>query len=108
MPWNLRVNCNATYSKTGHQKSLITQALRFNGDVSLSEKWKIGFNSGFDLEAKTFTQTSITINRELHCWQMSLNWVPFGKFQSYTFTIGIKSSMLQSLKLDRQRNFIDN
>ncbi|MBA4144135.1 MAG: hypothetical protein C0523_00110 [Cytophaga sp.] len=108
VPWNLRVNYNANYSKTGYQKSVITQALRFNGDVSLSEKWKIGFNSGFDLEAKVFTQTSITINRELHCWQMSLNWVPFGKYQSYTFTIGIKSSMLQSLKLDRQRNFFDN
>jgi len=108
VPWNLRVNYNADYSKTGHQKSKITQSLRFNGDVSLSEKWKIGFNSGFDLEAKEFTQSNISINRELHCWQMSLNWVPFGRYQSYTFTIGIKSSMLQSLKLDRQRSFIDN
>lgn len=108
VPWNLRVNYNVNYSKTGHQKSLITQSLNFSGDVSLSEKWKIGFTSGYDLQAKMITQTSVNLNRELHCWQMSLNWVPFGKYQSYTFSIGIKSSMLQSLKLDRQRSFIDN
>jgi hypothetical protein len=39
---------------------------------------------------------------------MSLSWVPFGTYQSYNFSIGIKSSMLSDLKLDRQRSFFDN
>jgi lipopolysaccharide assembly outer membrane protein LptD (OstA) len=108
VPWNLRMNYNADYSKNGHMKATVTQALRFNGDVSLSAKWKIGFNSGFDLQAKKLTLTSLSLSRELHCWQMSLNWVPFGKFQNYTFSIGIKSALLRDLKLDRQRSFFDN
>jgi len=108
VPWNLRVSANVDYSKQGHDKTKWTKALRFNGDVSLSQKWKIGFNSGFDFESKQFSQTNLTLNRELHCWQMSLGWVPFGKFQSYTFSIGVKSSLLQDLKLDRQRSFFDN
>jgi hypothetical protein len=107
VPWNLRVNYNLDYNKPIGKKSVITQALRFNGDLSLSEKWKVTFNSGYDLEKKAFTQTNIGINRDLHCWQMSMNWVPFGRYQSYTFSIGIKSSLLQSLKLDRNRNFLD-
>jgi lipopolysaccharide assembly outer membrane protein LptD (OstA) len=108
IPWNLRLSYNIDYSKSGHLKSNITQALRFNGDFSLSQKWKIIFNSGYDFQAKKLTQSSVSLSRELHCWQMSLNWVPFGKFQSYSFSIGIKSSILQSLKLDRQRSFTDN
>lgn len=108
IPWNLRVSYNANYTKTGFQRANITQALRLDGDVSLSQKWKVGFNTGYDFESGELTQTNITINRELHCWQMSLSWVPFGRFQSYSFTIGVKSSLLQDLKLDRQRSFFDN
>jgi hypothetical protein len=108
IPWNLRVNANVSYSKNGYDKAVVTKTVRFNGDVSLSEKWKVGFTSGYDFNSKQFSQSNISINRELHCWQMSVNWVPFGKFQSYTFSIGVKSSLLQDLKLDRQRSFFDN
>ena len=108
VPWNLRLTANVGYTKNGHNKSEVTKTVRFNGDVSLSEKWKIGYTSGYDFSAKEFSQTNISLNRELHCWQMSLGWVPFGKYQSYTFSIGIKSSLLSDLKLDRQRSFFDS
>ncbi|MEQ1587026.1 MAG: putative LPS assembly protein LptD [Cyclobacteriaceae bacterium] len=108
VPWNLRISYNVDYSHGENQESTITQAMRFNGDLSLTDKWKIVYNSGFDFESKEFTQTQISINRDLHCWQLSLSWVPFGRYQSYNFSIGVKSSMLRDLKLDRQRNFFDN
>lgn len=107
IPWNLRINYNLAYSKSGRQESNITQAIRFNGDLSLTEKWKVVFNSGYDIKSKEFTQTSININRDLHCWQVSLGWTPFGAFQSYNFSIGVKSGMLRDLKLDRTRGFFD-
>ncbi len=108
IPWNLRISYNVDYSHQANQSPLITQAIRFSGDLSLTEKWKIVYNSGYDFENKAFTQTQLSLNRDLHCWQMSLSWVPFGTYQSYNFSIGIKSSMLSDLKLDRQRSFFDN
>jgi len=108
IPWNLRISYNVDYSHQENRKSTITQAIRFNGDLSLTEKWKILYNSGYDFESKAFTQTQISLSRDLHCWQMSLTWVPFGPYQSYNFSLGIKSSMLSDLKVDRQRNFFDN
>jgi len=107
IPWNLRLNYNATYTKQGHLPATIVQALRINGDFSLSEKWKIQYNTGYDIENKEFTQTSFSLTRDLHCWTMSLNWVPFGQFQSYNFFIGIKSSLLKDLKINRVRSFVD-
>ncbi|MEI9918635.1 MAG: putative LPS assembly protein LptD [Bacteroidota bacterium] len=107
IPWNLRVNYTVDYSKPGYSKPTITQTIRFNGDLSLTEKWKVDFNSGFDFQSKQFTQSQFGIRRDLHCWQVSVNWVPFGRFQNYNFTIGIKSGMLRDLKLDRTRSFID-
>jgi hypothetical protein len=107
IPWNLRFSYNANYTKTGHLASKITQAMRFSGDLSLSKKWKIDFSSGYDFQSKQITQSNIALRRDLHCWQMSLNWVPFGKFQNYSFSLGIKSSMLRDLKIDRTRSFQD-
>jgi hypothetical protein len=107
IPWSLRVNYNITYSKQGHLPSTIVQSLRLNGDFSLSEKWKITYNTGYDIEKKEFTQTNFSLTRDLHCWTLSLSWVPFGQFQSYNFYIGVKSSLLKDLKLNRTRSFFD-
>ena len=108
IPWNLRLSYNANYTKTGSQSAKIVQAAQMSGDFSLTKKWKITYSTGYDFQNKALTQTFISINRDLHCWQTSLSWTPFGKYQSYSFSIGIKSAMLQDLKLDRNRNFLDN
>ncbi len=108
IPWNLRISYNVDYSHSANVKPAVTQALRFNGDFSLTDKWKITYSSGYDFEQKQITQTFVTIARDLHCWQINLSWVPFGKYQSYTFFIGVKSSMLKDLRLNRTRSFFDN
>lgn len=108
IPWNLRVNYNIDYAHSTNTVPAVTQAMRFNGDFSLTRNWKITFNSGYDFEQKEITQTYLTIARDLHCWQVNLSWVPFGKYQSYTFYIGIKSSILKDLRLNRTRSFFDN
>lgn len=101
VPWTLNVNYNIRYSKPQFQSSII-QTLNFSGDFSLTERWKVGFRSGYDFELKDLSYTSVNIYRDLHCWEMSFNWVPFGQRQSYLFTIRVKSSLLQDLKLTRR------
>ncbi len=112
IPWNLRINYNISYSRglyssTEPSTTQITQALNFSGDLSLTQKWKIVFNSGYDFVRSEITQTNFSINRDIHCWQLSLSWVPFGPFQNYTFNIGVKSTLLRDLKLNRTRSFFD-
>ncbi len=108
IPWTLRLQYALRYTKTGFQEASITQSLTFSGDLSLSEKWKLNFNSGFDFENKEFTQTRLGINRNLHCWTLSVDWIPFGRFQSYSVNINANASILQDLKLSRRRSFVDS
>jgi hypothetical protein len=108
IPWNLRLNYNIDYNHGVNSSPKLTQAMRFDGDFSLSKAWKIAFNSGYDFEQNEITQTYVTISRDLHCWQVNLSWVPFGKYQSYSFYIGIKSSLLKDLKVNKTRSFFDN
>ena len=79
-----------------------------NGDISITPKWKVGFNSWYDFTAKRFTNFGVNIYRDLHCWEMRLNWVPFGYQESYFFQINVKSAILQDLKLMKRKDYYDN
>lgn len=108
IPWSLSTNYTVGRKQSGFADAQITQSLSFNGDISLTEKTKITFRSGYDFTRKEFSQTSIDVVRDLHCWTMRLNWVPFGRFQSFNFTINAKSSLLQDLKFEKRNAFQDN
>lgn len=86
----------------------INQTLQFSGDLSLSPAWKINFSSGYDIKNRAFTQTSLSLTRDLHCWTAALNWVPFGYYTSYNFTIRVKASVLQDLKMERRKPPFDS
>jgi len=108
IPWDLRFNYNISYVKNGYEKADIIQALTFSGSITFTEKWNMNFSSGFDFENLQFTQTNFSFSRDLHCWQLNFNWTPFGRYQSYYLTINAKSSLLQDLKLNKQRSWFDN
>jgi len=84
------------------------QSLSFSGNVELTPKWKVTFNSGYDIKDKKFTYTTIGIYRDLHCWEMNFNIIPFGYRKSYNFTINVKSNMLKDLKITKKRDWWDN
>jgi hypothetical protein len=107
IPWNLTVGYNLAYARQVNNTTNITQAMNVSGDLSISEKWKVNFNTGYNFDSKEITQTMIGIARDLHCWQMNVNWVPFGRFTSYNIDIRVKSSILQDLKVSRRRTFFD-
>ena len=107
IPWNLTVGYNLAYARQVNNTTNITQAMNISGDLSISEKWKVNFNTGYNFDSKEITQTMIGIARDLHCWQMNVNWVPFGRFTSYNIDIRVKSSILQDLKVSRRRTFFD-
>lgn len=107
IPWSLGFGFNIAYNKQPARESNITSALNFNGDLSISEKWKITYSGGYDFMTAQLTQSMIGLARDLHCWQMNVSWIPFGRFTSYNLDIRVKSSLLQDLKVSRRRSFFD-
>ncbi len=110
IPWSL--NLGLTYSQLSSFVVAIAgyetnQSAIFNvrGDINLTPNWKIGFTTGYDFINKDYTYTSIDFYRDLHCWEMRMNWVPFGFRQGWNFTIAIKASMLQDLKYEIRDDF---
>jgi hypothetical protein len=79
-----------------------------NGDVNVTPKWKVGFTSGYDFLQRQLSYTSINIFRDLHCWEIAFNWIPIGPRKSYMFTLHVKSSVLEDLKLTKKTDWRDN
>ncbi len=111
IPWSLTTNYTVTYRKYNNlndsKQSNYVQTLNFSGDINLTKNWKIGYSSGYDIQNKELTFTSIDFIRQLHCWEFKLNWIPVGYRQSFLFTINVKSSLLQDLRMTRRRDWFD-
>ncbi|TVQ17289.1 MAG: LPS-assembly protein LptD [Bacteroidetes bacterium] len=117
VPWSLRFSYSLNYNTTMNYNIIqnpqptpdrrILQNLNFSGDVNLTPNWRIGFSSGYNFELKEITYTSLDIYRDLHCWELLINWIPFGFRQSYNLTLRVKSSVLQDLKLTRRTHHLD-
>ena len=114
LPWNFGFNYTVNYSinyvnngTTGYKKN-VTQTVGFNGSLNVTPKLGVTFQGGFDIMKKKLTTSSISIARDLHCWQMSFSWIPFGFHRSWSFNIGVKAASLADLKYDKTQSMYDN
>ncbi len=113
LPWNVGLNYAVNYSisyvnngTTGVKRN-VTQTVGFNGSITFSPKMAATFSGGYDISKNKLTTSSISITRDLHCWQMSFSWIPFGYYKSWSFHIGVKAASLQDLKYDKSQSMYD-
>src|SRR5690606_10127676 len=101
IPWNLAGSFSFQYNEIGLQ-SIITSRLIVYSELRLTTICKLQLYTGYDFKRKEVSLTRFSIYRDLHCWDMSFGWVPFGRHQSYNVTIRAKASILQDLKLTKR------
>ncbi|MEZ4914521.1 MAG: putative LPS assembly protein LptD [Chitinophagales bacterium] len=111
IPWNLSLSYNLSIQKQYHSPDSTStnyiQTLGGNINFNLSPRWKIAIRTGYDFTNKALAFTTVDVYRDLHCWDMSFNWIPIGARRQYEFTLKVRSTMLQDLKLQRRRNWFD-
>jgi hypothetical protein len=111
IPWTLSMAYNARYSpsaiplRRGQERPplLASNSLEVQGSVKLTENLQFTYSLGYDLVNQSITYPIFNFTRDLHCWQISGTWTPMGTTQGYFVTISPKSSLLQDLKLSRNR-----
>ena len=109
LSYNLTMSNNYSYINYLLQDDRkVIQTLGVNGNVNLSPKWKVSVQTGWDFELKKLSYTSLTLYRDLHCWEMRFNWIPYGTYKSWNFTINVKAAALQDLKLTKKKDYRDN
>ncbi len=112
--WSLNLSYHFTYSNVKdfvHQiwmpNRTVVQTLAMNGQVNITPNWKFTFRTGWDFTNDQLSFTSVSLYRNLHCWEMRFNWIPIGPRKSWNFSINVKASILQDLKLTKKKDFRD-
>ena len=111
-PWNCRFDYNLDLRKswqvaTQRDTLIMTQSARVRGSIDIMDKWRVEVNTGYDMVRKEWTPTQLNIYWDLHCWELSVNWVPIGVRKSIYLRLNIKASMLKDLKVEYRNNNTD-
>ena len=115
-PWSLSLSysfsCNMRYKWEEDilkPESNITQTISASGNIKLTPRMSINASSGFDLQAMKITTTQFSFTYDLHCFNISVSWVPTGTWASYQFRIAANASALADiLQLKKSSSFWDN
>ena len=111
IPWSLNLSWSLNFTNTQQQNykyvTTITSSLNWSGDFNLTEKWKVGLSGYYDLHALEMQSLTMSISRDLHCWQMSINVTPVGYSHYFNITISPKAGILQDLRINRTKYFYD-
>lgn len=111
-PWNFSSEFRWIYQKLDKYDKdkpdyTVQKYVNFNGNLTLVKKWKLSLSSAYNFTKKQLEpdSTQISIQRDLHCWQLSYQWHPLGQEAKYDFSLGVKANVLKALKLPRKRTY---
>lgn len=115
MPWSLTFGYGITMRENTDVKKfnyrtmrypyMFSQTLNVTGNVRISDGWNISFSSGYDFDARKLSMTTASLQRDLHCFNMSCS-VVLAPYTSYNFTFRANASTLtDALKYDKRSGY---
>ena len=115
MPWTLTFGYGITMRENTDVKKfnyrtmrypyMFSQTLNVTGNVRISDGWNISFSSGYDFDAHKLSMTTASLQRDLHCFNMSCS-VVLVPYPSYNFTFRANASTLtDALKYDKRGGY---
>jgi len=114
MPWSLTFGYGVTMRENTsgkfNTKSMrypykFTQTLNVSGNIRISDGWNISFSSGYDFDNHALSMTTASLQRDLHCFNMSCS-VVLKPYTSYNFSFRANAStLMDALKYDKRSGY---
>ena len=114
MPWSLTFGYGVTMRENTsgkfNTKSMrypykFTQTLNVSGNLLISDGWNISFSSGYDFDNHALSMTTASLQRDLHCFNMSCS-VVLKPYTSYNFSFRANAStLMDALKYDKRSGY---
>ena len=115
MPWSLTFGYGISMREDTRREKFntkkmrypyrFTQTLNFSGNIRISDGWNISFSSGYDFENHEISMTTASLQRDLHCFNMSCS-VVLAPYTSYNFSFRCNAATLtDALKYDKRSGF---
>lgn len=100
--WSTNISLSYSLDALNPDRTSKTFWANSNSIINITNNWKVSYRARFDLMERDLVNHSFSIYRDLHCWELSLNWTPNGIGQGINFKINVKSPTLKDLKLEKK------
>tara|TARA_B110000263_G_scaffold137977_1_gene119703 strand:+ start:1335 stop:4934 length:3600 start_codon:yes stop_codon:yes gene_type:complete len=100
--WDTSMSFSFAYNNANPNNPQKTFWMSSNSTIQLTEAWRVQYNARFDLINQNLVSHTFSINRDLHCWELSLNWTPNGYASGLYLRLNVKSPNLRDLKLEQR------
>ena len=101
-PWSVSMGVNLSRSSSGLGDPRTIATLDVNQlNARLTQNWSLTGSTGLDLTSGEITSTRLGLRRDLHCWELAVNWQPIGLTRLFSVSLYVKSGFLRDfLRLD--------
>ena len=100
--WSTNVSLSYSYTATNPEDPRKTFWVNTNSSINVTEKWRVSYRARFDMIIQDLVSHSFSVHRDLHCWELSLNWTPSGMGQGINFKLNVKSPSLKDIKIEKK------
>ena len=112
VPWSVNLAYALTFSKNfiipSGFASTISQNVNFGGTLGLTKKWQLAVNGYYNISQGELNQVSLSLSRDLHCWQMSISVSQSSLSRFFSINISPKSPLLRDIRVNRTRSYYTN
>ena len=102
MPWE--VSGQIIYSLSQPNPDATSQSLNavIRGSLALTPTTRMGVSGTIDLLTGAVLNPIIDLSKQIHCWYLTLNWVPLGFNRGFFLRFGASATQLRDLVIPKQ------
>ena len=118
VPWSLNMSASLSYTagyrynsaeEKLEKKNTFRATLSLSGNIKLTPRLSMNMSSGYDFIARQMTSTQLSATYDLHCFNISVNCIPIGRYKQYSFTIAANAAQLADLlRFKKSSSYWDN
>jgi hypothetical protein len=102
IPWNVSLQAVYSLIRPNPEQTVQSLFLSFRGSLSITQSLDVNVVGSIDMLRGELNSPIIDITKRLHCWYLSLNWVPIGVNQGFFLRFGASAQQLRDLVIPKQ------
>ena len=102
IPWEVSGQIVYSYSRPNPDAAFQSLNAVIRGSFSLTPTTRVGISGSVDLLNGEVLNPIIDISKQIHCWYLTLNWVPLGFNRGFFLRFGATAPQLRDLVIPKQ------
>ena len=100
--WRASFTVNYSLNKSNPDNEIKNFWLSANSSFNITKTWKLAYTARFNMIDTELISSRFSIEKDLHCWELSFNWTPTGPGAGYYLKINVKSPNLRDIKIEEK------